>query len=67
MSQHPDFGGADLTKLRLVECGREPVPESLIKLYNGRGVPIDQGYGLTETAPLVSFLTRELSLAPRPW
>jgi fatty-acyl-CoA synthase len=43
-------------------CGGAPVPEPLIKLYNGRGVPINQGYGLTETAPFVSLLGPEHAL-----
>ena len=43
-------------------CGGAPVPEPLIKLFNGRGVPINQGYGLTETSPMVSFLSPEWSL-----
>jgi fatty-acyl-CoA synthase len=63
MSQHPDFGEADLTSLRMMVCGGAPVPEALIKTYNGVGIPINQGYGLTETAPLVTFLTPEFSLA----
>jgi fatty-acyl-CoA synthase len=62
VSQHPDFDDADLGSLRLVVCGGAPVPEPLIKLYNGRGVPINQGYGLTETAPFVSLLTPEFAL-----
>jgi fatty-acyl-CoA synthase len=48
MSQHSDFGAADLTTLRLV-VGGEPVPESLIKLYNGRGVPINQRWSVYGT------------------
>ena len=44
-------------------CGGAPVPEPLIKLFHGRGVPINQGYGLTETSPMVSFLAPEWSLA----
>lgn len=63
ISQHPNFGQADLTSIRLLVCGGAPVPEPLIKLYNGRGIPINQGYGLTETAPMVSFLPPEWSLA----
>ncbi len=63
MSQHPEFGEADLTSLRMVMCGGAPVPEALIKTYNGVGISINQGYGLTETAPLVTFLTPEFSLA----
>ena len=63
MSQHPAFDNADLTSIRTLICGGAPVPEPLIKLYNGRGIPIQQGYGLTETSPAVSFLGPEYSLA----
>jgi fatty-acyl-CoA synthase len=63
MSQHPSFDGADLTSIRMLICGGAPVPEPLIKPYNGRGIPIQQGYGLTETSPAVSFLGPEYSLA----
>jgi fatty-acyl-CoA synthase len=63
MSQHPGFESADLTSLRTLVCGGAPVPEALLKLYNGRGVPIQQGYGLTETAPFATFMTPEFALA----
>jgi len=63
MSQHPAFDGTDLTSVRTLICGGAPVPEPLIKLYNGRGIPIQQGYGLTETAPAVSFLGPEYALS----
>jgi len=63
MSQVPGFDQADLTTVRTLVCGGAPVPEPLIKLFNGRGVPINQGYGLTETSPMVSFLSPEWSLA----
>jgi len=62
MSQLPGFADADLTSVRLLICGGAPVPEPLLKLYNGRGMPIQQGYGLTETSPSVSFLTAEHGL-----
>ncbi|GAA4406551.1 acyl-CoA synthetase [Tsukamurella soli] len=52
MSQVPGFADADLSSIRAFTCGGAPVPESLITLYNGRGIPFSQGYGLTETAPL---------------
>ncbi|MDQ1395870.1 MAG: fatty-acyl-CoA synthase, partial [Acidimicrobiaceae bacterium] len=63
MSQHPGFDNADLTSVRTLICGGAPVPEPLIKVFNGRGIPIQQGYGLTETAPSVTFLTAEWGLA----
>ena len=62
LSQLPSFNDADLTTLRMLVCGGAPVPEPLIKLYNGRGIPINQGYGLTETAPMVSFLSPDRAL-----
>ena len=62
VSQHPEFDAADLTSLRLVVCGGAPVPEALMKVYLGRGIPVNQGYGLTETAPMVTFLTPEFGL-----
>jgi fatty-acyl-CoA synthase len=62
MSQHPAFDVADLTSVRTLICGGAPVPEPLIKLFNGRGIPIQQGYGLTETAPAVSLLGAEDAL-----
>jgi fatty-acyl-CoA synthase len=63
MSQHPAFDASDLTSVRTLICGGAPVPEPLIKVYNGRGIPIQQGYGLTETSPSVSFLSPEYALA----
>ena len=61
-SQHPQFESADLSSLRLIFCGGAPVPEPLMKVWNARGVPVNQGYGMTETAPMLSFLTPEFSL-----
>jgi fatty-acyl-CoA synthase len=63
VSQNPAFAGADLTCLRTIICGGAPVPEPLLQLYAKRGVPINQGYGLTETAPMVTFLTSEWGAA----
>jgi fatty-acyl-CoA synthase len=63
VSQHPDFDSTDLTTVRSIVCGGAPVPEALIKHYNGRGIQINQGYGLTETSPLCTFLTPEFGLA----
>jgi len=56
MAQQPQFADTDLTSLRSLVVGAAPVPKSLLEIYGGRGVSLDQGYGLTETSPLVSFL-----------
>jgi fatty-acyl-CoA synthase len=59
ISQHPDFAAADMSTVRVIAVGGAPVPEGLLRLYDQRGIPVHQGYGLTETAPIVSFLTPE--------
>ena len=59
MSQQPEFAKTDLSALRLIMCGGAPCPEPLLHLYNGRGIAIQQGYGLTETASMVAALTAE--------
>jgi fatty-acyl-CoA synthase len=63
MSQHPDFATADLSSMESFVCGGAPVPEPLLRLYAERGVPINQGYGLTETAPFVTFLAPEWGMS----
>lgn len=62
ISQMPGFADADLTSVRMLICGGAPVPEPLLKTYAGRGIPINQGYGLTETSPMVTFLTSEFGM-----
>jgi fatty-acyl-CoA synthase len=63
MAQHPSFANTDLSSLRLLICGGAPCPEPLLKAWQARGVPMEQGYGLTETAPMVSFLPPEYALS----
>ena len=63
ISQQPEFTAADLSSLRAIACGGAPVPEPLLRVYAGRGVPINQGYGLTETSPFVTFLAPEWGIA----
>jgi fatty-acyl-CoA synthase len=42
------FAGADFGSLRLILCGGAPVPLSLLRVYQEKGVPFTAGYGLTE-------------------
>jgi fatty-acyl-CoA synthase len=63
MAQHPSFAATDLSSLRTLVCGGAPCPKPLLEIYEARGVPIQQGYGLTETAPMVSFLAPEYALS----
>jgi fatty-acyl-CoA synthase len=57
ISQHPDFDEADLRSLRLIAVGGAPMPEPLLRLYGARGIPVHQGYGMTETASMITFLS----------
>jgi fatty-acyl-CoA synthase len=63
VSQNPAFASADFASVRMIICGGAPVPEPLLQLYAKRGMPINQGYGLTETAPMLTFLTSEWGAA----
>ena len=53
---------ADLSSLRFVVTGGAPVPERLIRVYHDRGVPLVQGYGLSEAGPVLLLLDAERSL-----
>ncbi|HXT08934.1 MAG TPA: long-chain fatty acid--CoA ligase [Roseiarcus sp.] len=62
MAQQPGFAECDLSTLRLLVVGGAPCPLPLLNVYLARGISIQQGYGLTETAPMVSFLSPEHAL-----
>jgi fatty-acyl-CoA synthase len=53
----PAFAGADLSSLRAVATGSTYVPQPLVDALEGRGVPVLQVYGSTETCP-ISIYTR---------
>ena len=63
MAQHADFATTDTSSVRMLVCGGAPCPKPLLEIYEARGLPIQQGYGLTETAPMVSFLAPEYALS----
>ena len=56
MAQHPRWAAADLSSIRLLTCGGAPVPAALIETYRARGLTFQQGYGLTEASPGVTFM-----------
>jgi len=62
MAQHPNFAATDLSSVRLLIVGGAPCPLPVLKTYLARGAPMQQGYGLTETSPMVSFLAPEYAL-----
>ena len=59
MAQHPDFATTDLSSVRGLIVGGAPCPLPILKTYEARGVRMQQGYGLTETAPMVTILAPE--------
>ena len=60
---HPLWAAADLSSLRAVGAGSSDVSLALIEAFHARGVPVQQIYGATETAPIAIGQTREEALA----
>lgn len=56
MADDPRWAVADLSSLRLLNCGGAPVPRGLIRAYLDRGLPFGQGYGATEAGPGILLL-----------
>jgi fatty-acyl-CoA synthase len=59
MAQHPAFAETDLTRLAVCGVGGAPMPVPLLKIWEARGLALQQGYGMTETSPAVLTLDRE--------
>jgi fatty-acyl-CoA synthase len=59
LAQRPEFASTDLSSLRSLMTGGAPVPDSLLRAWGERGVPMIQGYGLTETSPGATLLRAE--------
>src|SRR4051812_48658977 len=59
MAQHPSFAASDFSRLVIGGVGGAPMPVPLLKVWEGRGVALQQGYGMTETSPAVLTLDKE--------
>ena len=56
---HADWARTDLSSLKMLNAGSMVVPDSLIRAFHARGVPVGQIYGCTETAPIALVLLKE--------
>ena len=57
--EHPQWAGADLSSLRFINTGSSIVPRAMIDAVQGRGIPVSQVYGATETGPVSLVLRAE--------
>ncbi|QSE92400.1 acyl--CoA ligase [Rhodococcus pseudokoreensis] len=62
MAALPSFESTDLSSLKVVFIGGNPVTLSLIESWSAKGVGLRQAYGLTESLSMVTFPTVELSI-----
>jgi fatty-acyl-CoA synthase len=53
---HPRFATADLSSWRIASSGGAPVPLPLIQAIQARGIPMLQGFSLTEASAAASIL-----------
>jgi fatty-acyl-CoA synthase len=59
LSRAPDFDSYDLKGLRTCLVGGAPCPLPVLEFFQGRGFRFQEGFGMTETAPIVSVLAAE--------
>jgi fatty-acyl-CoA synthase len=61
MKHSPHFKQVSLESVRYAIVGGEPMPLDLIRTWQDRGIPVRQGFGLTEFGPNVFSLNEEHS------
>ena len=59
MAQHPRFAETDMSRLVFAGVGGAPTPEAILHIWQRQGAMLQQGYGMTETSPLVLMLDKE--------
>ncbi len=60
LANQPDF--QCMKDVRVVMCGGAPLPVSLIKLYEENGLRLLQGFGMSEAAPSIAILDKDMYL-----
>lgn len=59
LSDAPHFPDLDLSSVRYAIVGGEPMPIPLIEIWEAKGIPIRQGFGMTEVGPNCFSLPEE--------
>jgi long-chain acyl-CoA synthetase len=61
-AQHDEFARYDLSSLKRIIYGTSPIPVEWLRrcMESFKGVALQQGYGLTETSPIVAMLDPEI-------
>jgi fatty-acyl-CoA synthase len=59
MAQHPRFAETDMSRLVFAGVGGAPTPDAILQIWQEQGAILQQGYGMTETSPLVLVLDKE--------
>ncbi|MDX1667155.1 MAG: long-chain fatty acid--CoA ligase [Saprospiraceae bacterium] len=59
IADEPAFDRADLSDLHYLIVGGEPMPVPLIEKWDEKGVPVRQGYGMTEVGPNLTSLHQD--------
>lgn len=59
MVELPEFSGKDLSSLKYLIVGGESMPIPLIDVFHRKGIPVRQGYGLTEAGPNLTSLHQD--------
>jgi fatty-acyl-CoA synthase len=57
IASHPAFPRTDLSCLRCMTTGSSIVPETVVRPWLDRGIPVTQVYGLTESGPTAIALS----------
>ena len=63
MQQHALFETVDLSRLQVAGVGGAPCPLPMLETWAGRGVPLIQGYGMTETSPGTTMLDADFAIS----
>jgi len=65
MSEVPEIDRVNLQNVRYIIVGGEALPIPTIEYWAGKGLPIRQGYGLTEVGPNVTSLHQDDAIRKR--